>query len=144
MAATLIANPGCNSMSYDLTEQERNAALQLNADYRYDHFISKVAQYQSLWILKDADGLKLLQAEDATCLPVWPHADYARTWAVDEWAGCEPQSITLPIWLERWVDGLTQDGLEVAVFPLREEMGIIESPAELADTLREKLAAQEE
>jgi len=131
-------------MSYALTEQERNAALQLNADYRYDHFISKVAQHQTLWILKDAQGIKLLQAEDATCLPVWPHPDYAKTWAVDEWADSEPQSITLQIWLERWVDGLAQDGLEVAVFPLREEMGIIEAPAELAESLRDKLAQQAE
>mgnify|MGYP002137545917 CR=1 FL=1 len=29
-------------MSYELSDTERNAAVQLNADYRYDHFISKV------------------------------------------------------------------------------------------------------
>ena len=50
-------------MSYELSDTERNAALQLNADYRYDHFISKVAQHQQLWTLKDEKGLLLLESE---------------------------------------------------------------------------------
>lgn len=129
-------------MSYELTDTERNAAQQLNADYRYDHFISKVAQHGALWILKDEQGLLLLQDEEETSLPVWPHPDYAKEWASGDLARYQPQSITLAVWLDRWVEGLTQDGISVAVFPLPDGMGIIEDAADLAEALQDKLSQQ--
>jgi hypothetical protein len=126
-------------MSYELSDTERNAALQLNADYRYDHFISKVAQHQLLWVLKGDKGLLLLESEGDVCLPLWPHPDYAQAWIKDELASYELQSITLEIFLKRWAEGLEQDGIAVAVFPLPDESGLVEDASELAATLEEKL-----
>ena len=127
-------------MSYELTELERNAALRLNADYRYEHFISKVARSGELWALKDENGLLFLKSDnDETCLPVWPHAEYAQLWAVGDQAHYQPQSITLKIWLERWIDGLTQDGIAVTVFPIQGEENLVEEPSELAESLNKKL-----
>ena len=51
-------------MSYELTELERSAALRLNADYRYDHFVSKVARSGELWALKDENGLLFLNSDN--------------------------------------------------------------------------------
>lgn len=129
---------------YPLTDTERNAALQLNADYRYDHFISKVAQHGLLWVLKNEQGLLLLKDEEDTCLPVWPHPDYAQTWVQGELAAYEPQSITLEIFLERWADGLTQDGVALAVFPLADAPGTVVDAAELAEALADKLDAADD
>lgn len=127
-------------MSYELTELERNAALRLNADYRYDHFVSKVARSGELWALKDENGLLFLNSDsDENCLPVWPHPDYAKLWAVGDLERYQPQAITLKIWLERWIDGLTQDGIDVAVFPVQGEENMVETPAELAESLNKKL-----
>lgn len=109
-------------MSYELTETERNGAMNLNAEYRYDHFVMKVARSGELWALKDENGLLFLSADEGEhCLPVWPHAEYAKTWATGDFANYEPQSITLAIWLERWIDGLTQDNISVAVFPIQDQ-----------------------
>ena len=126
-------------MSYELSDTERNAALQLNADYRYDHFIAKVAQHQLLWVLKGDKGLLLLESEGDVCLPLWPHPEYAQAWIQDELASYELQSITLEVFLERWAEGLEQDNIAVAVFPLPDETGIVEDASELAETLVEKL-----
>ncbi len=126
-------------MSYELSDTERNAALQLNADYRYDHFISKVAQHQQLWTLKDEKGLLLLESEGDVCLPLWPHSSYAQDWVKDELASYVPQSITLEVFLERWAEGLEQDQIAVAVFPLPDAAGIVEEASELAETLADKL-----
>lgn len=127
-------------MSYELTETERNGAMNLNAEYRYDHFVMKVARSGELWALKDENGLLFLSADEGEhCLPVWPHAEYAKTWATGDFANYEPQSITLAIWLERWIDGLTQDNISVAVFPIQDQENLIVEATELADALTKKL-----
>ena len=96
-------------MSYELSDTERNAALQLNADYRYEHFISKLVEHEELFILTDEHGVMMLTTDDEDCIPVWPHPEYAKAWAEGEWAQCKPQSITLKVWLEKWIDGMEQD-----------------------------------
>ncbi|NCB60206.1 MAG: DUF2750 domain-containing protein, partial [Gammaproteobacteria bacterium] len=72
-------------------------------------------------------------------LPVWPHPDYAKLWAVGDLERYQPQAITLKIWLERWIDGLTQDGIDVAVFPVQGEENMVETPSALAESLTKKL-----
>lgn len=128
------------TMSYELTETERNAALQLNADYRFDHFISKLVEHEELFVLTDEHGVMMLTTEDEDCIPVWPHPEYAQAWAEGEWAECKPQSITLKVWLERWVEGMEQDELCVAVFPTPDQEGIVLEPADVADAVAQKQA----
>ncbi len=126
-------------MSYSMTETERNGALNLNSEYRYDLFVSKVFQHGLMWTLKGPEGLLFLAADDNEhCLPVWPHEDFAQLWAQGEFAGFEPQSITLEIWQSRWVDGLTQDNISLAVFPLLEQENLIIEAAELNEAFLKK------
>ena len=57
-----------------------------------------------------------------------------------EWADCKPQSITLKVWLERWIDGMEQDELCVAVFPTPDQEGIVLEPVGVADAIAQKQA----
>ena len=50
----------------------------------------------------------------------------------------QPQSITLKVWLERWVDGMEQDELCVAVFPTPDQEGMVLDPADVADAIAQK------
>lgn len=130
-------------MTYELSETEKNGALNLNAEYRYDHFVLKVARSGQLWALKDDDGLLFLTADEGEyCLPVWPHEDYAALWATGDFAGYKPQAITLDIWMEKWIDGLTQDNISIAVFPIHEQENLIVDAVELADSLQKKVEAE--
>lgn len=130
-------------MSYELSDSERNGALQLNADYRFEHFISKVAEHESLYILTDEHGVMMLTTEDEDCIPVWPHPDYANAWAQGEWANCKAQEVTLKVWLERWVDGMEQDEVYVAVFPTPDQEGIVLEPADVAEAILQKQAKRQ-
>lgn len=127
-------------MSYTLTDTERNAALSLNADYRYDHFITKLVEHGELYVLTDEHGVMMLTTEDEDCIPVWPHPEYAEAWASGEWADCKPQAITLKVWMDRWIAGMEEDELCVAVFPTVDQEGIVVEPGEVADAIEKKLA----
>ena len=81
---------------------ELQQAMTLDADGRYTFFIQQAVANGKLWILKDEQGCMLLTADEDDCIPVWPHADYAKAWAAEEWANCEPYAVPLKTWLDRW------------------------------------------
>src|SRR6056297_3316225 len=102
-----------------MRDEALGAILGLDGEERYDFFLSQVAAERAVWILVNADNrfLKISSDVDGVeYLPVWPAADFA----VDYAAGTDeltPLSISLPEFFQRWVPGLTRDGLEVGVLP---------------------------
>lgn len=122
-------------MSYSLSKKDYASVLKLPADQRYEYFIAQVVGSKEIWSLANADGWVAFSSEGDACLPVWPHPDYARAWAVDDWSDCEPQSIELDVWLERWLPGMEADGTLIVVFPNEMEEGVIVSPAEMEESL---------
>ncbi len=130
-------------MSYELTQQERESAPRLNAQERYDLLVSKLVEQGELWILRDDQGCMLLNTEEEeSCIPVWPHPDFARQWATGDWAGAKPEAISLAVWLERWIPGMEEDDVTVAVFPTPDSMGTLAYPYELQASIEKKLAKQ--
>jgi hypothetical protein len=125
-------------MSYPLTTQEFQAALQLNADYRHAHFVSKVAQSGLIWLLKNNEGLLFLSSDsDELCLPLWPHEEYAKLW-LEQFPGYELQSLPIHIWFEHWVPALEEQGISIAVFPMPDQENSIMNITELAQSIQEK------
>lgn len=127
-------------MSKSLSHDEFHAISGSSADERYDYFVDAVIQWQQVWTLSSDKGTVLMSSEGEDCLPVWPHSDFASQWATGDWSDCSPMSIDLPAWLERWLPGLEEDGLVIAVFPGTEEEGIVVAPQDLRQAL---LARQE-
>ncbi|AEY00973.1 hypothetical protein GU3_06085 [Oceanimonas sp. GK1] len=126
-------------MSYSLTEQDKATVLALGDDERFNHFVNRVCEQEEIWILTDEHGCMMLTTDDdEDCIPVWPHADYAKDWAVGDWKDCTPEAISLNVWLKRWVPGMTDDELLVAVFPTADETGVVVEPYELKDALDRK------
>ncbi len=121
---------------------EHDDPLSLDAEGRYAYLVREAVAQQTLWILKDAGGSMLLVADGEECIPVWPSAEQARAWADGDWSQGEPHAIPLKTWLDRWVKGMTEDGLCVAVFPLPDEAGVVEQPQDFADSLLRRLAKQ--
>lgn len=89
-------------------------------------------------VLQDNDGCVMLTTDDEDCIPVWPSEETASLWAVDDWQDCRPLSIGLAEWLERWVPGMEDDELYVAVFPMLEDLGVVIPPHELEQRLAPK------
>lgn len=113
-------------MSYSLTTTEFNAALQLNADYRYQHFFTKVKKGLEVYVLKKNDEILFLETSDEevpeeniNVLAVWCHEDYAKQYAAtnDFCKDYVPQSISLAIFLEKWLPTFAESKVELAIFP---------------------------
>ncbi|ANG63481.1 hypothetical protein A8C75_14045 [Marinobacterium aestuarii] len=129
-------------MTYKLTEQQRGKVIARDAQERFDHFLQKVADWEEIWSLSDAEGCVMLNTDDGeSCLPVWPHPDYALDWATDGWEGCEALKIDLQAWFERWSPGLDEDGILVAVFPRADEEGVLLSAGDLTESIEALLGA---
>lgn len=129
-------------MTYKLTEQQRAKVQAREAQDRFDHFLEKSADWEEIWSLADGEGCVMLTTEDGeSCLPVWPHPDYALDWATDGWEGCEPLKIDLESWFERWAPGLEEDGILVAVFPRLDDEGVLVSSRELSEAIEEVFGA---
>lgn len=127
-------------MTYQLSPEEFQTIQAQDAEQRYHHFLQQAVTQGEIWILKDQEGCVSLSADDEDCIPVWPHPDYARAWAGDEFADCETYAVPLKTWLDRWVKGMHEDGVSVAVFPLADADGVVEDPETVADDLLRKMA----
>lgn len=126
-------------MSYTLSATDKAAAQQLNDDERFNYFVNKAHEHQEVWILTDEHGCMMLTTEDEEdCIPVWPHADFAKEWAVGDWSQCRAEAISLAVWHSRWAPGMEEDELLVAVFPTNDESGMVVDPRELDAALARK------
>jgi hypothetical protein len=127
-------------MSYQLTDQERQAVAALPADQRYDYFTTKVAEWEQIWSLRNVEGWVVVSSDDGEeCMPVWPHADFAAEWATGDWDDCSPAAVPLDVWLARWTPGMEKDGSMVAIFPSADEEGVVVTPTDLRDSLHAEL-----
>ncbi|MDH2431902.1 DUF2750 domain-containing protein [Pokkaliibacter sp. MBI-7] len=128
-------------MAYPLNKKDYTKVLGMKADQRYQHLIDKVADFGEVWSLYSEDGWVVLMTEDdESCLPIWPHPDYASAWATGDWADCQPKAIELDEWMTRWIPGMKEDGTLLAVFPGDDEDGVVVTPEELAASLQEALS----
>jgi hypothetical protein len=123
-------------MSYLLTDTEFNAALQLNADYRYQHFFSKIKKNLVVYVLRKEQEILFLESTDEdsenNILPVWCHEDYAAKYTENN-ETCEkytPQAISLAIFLEKWIPTMASSNGELAIFPTTNSDCTIISAAE--------------
>ena len=108
-------------MPYRLTAKESEAVSALPPDERLRHLVKRVADWEEVWSLREPNGWALSRgASGEVAAPFWPHPDYAQRCAAGEWAGCEPQTIALDAFFERWLPGLARDGRVAAVFPTPE------------------------
>lgn len=91
---------------------------ELDAEGRYEYFLSRAARTEQVWLLRSPDGdWAIITAEDGTeVLPVWPDERYAAEAASGPWAGDEPTSLPVDLWLE----ALEHEAL---VFPDNEDVG---------------------
>lgn len=119
-------------MAYTLSSQELQAVENLPAEQRYQYLITQILETGQVWSLHSPEGWAVVSSEGDECLPIWPHPDFAALWATDDWADCKPKAIDLITWTSRWLPGMEADGTMLAVFPNRNEEGVVISPAEMA------------
>lgn len=123
-------------MTYQLSQKEQEAVSRLSAEARLEHFIKRVADWEAVWSLRNAEGWVLSQTSPGQmAAPFWPHPSYATACALNEWADCEPQPIELRVFMERWLPGIAKDKRLLAVFPTPSSSGAIASPESVLQSL---------
>ncbi len=118
-----------------MSPEEHKALSEMSAEERYDYLMEAIVENEQVWTLKSDEGMVLMSAEGAECLPIWPHAEFAKEWASGNWADCSPSSIDLDSWMARWLPGMEEDGYSLAIFPSANEEGIVITPRELREAL---------
>ncbi|MFC7002939.1 DUF2750 domain-containing protein [Pseudobowmanella zhangzhouensis] len=53
---------------------------------------------------------------------------FVKEWINEDWAHCRPHKISLQDWQQKWLPGLADDDLDIIVFPLQHDGGVVESP----------------
>lgn len=128
----------------ELPEPQRSALLSSPGPARFKHFVSRAADCERLWGLRDASGWVALADETgALGFPVWPHPDYATACATETWAGSLPAEIDVHEFTEEWLPDMAARAVSVAVFPTPSMKGVWMKPEELQQHLAEELGKYE-
>lgn len=111
-------------------------AARASADDRQRYLLRAAEASAQLWILCDDEGFVMMQSDQERCVPVWPEAALAEAWATGDWADCAPFAVDVGTWHERWTRGLTDDGIQVALFPAEDDDVVVLTPDAFAELLR--------
>ncbi|WP_191602774.1 DUF2750 domain-containing protein [Marinomonas algicola] len=122
-------------MSQELSVDQRVMLLASPDEERLTYFIEQVNVSNEVWSLSNDQGFVMVETDEGDCVMVWPDAEFAAQWAVDDWDDCEPVSIDLDTFKSTWLPSLITDEVSIAVFPNIEDEGKLLS----AVTLTEKL-----
>ena len=131
-------------MTWKIHKKEIENVLNMNGPERYDYFIRKLADWEEVWSLKAEGGWAMVSSSDSDkCIPFWPHSEYARICARDQWEEYSPKAIKIEAFMEKWLVGMSNDGINVAVFQLPQNKGVIVSPEKMLRDLRSELEQYE-
>ena len=119
----------------DLSERQRAAILQLNAEYRLAHFRRALQEQQVLYIVTDADGPCLLEDRlpdsdgmRRQVLPVFSHACFAEHYiAAQALAGAQVSGVSLAAFRDHWQPFLSEHGILLGVMPVAEDCCVLDT-----------------
>lgn len=125
---------------YRFGNGEIEAVLATDAETRYRYFIKRVADWEQVWGLRNADGWVLAAKDDGQQVALfWPFEAYAQRAAVEQWHDTEPTPIPLEAFMERWLPGLAGDERLVCVLPGVDGRGPVVPPMTLRDDIQDEL-----
>ncbi|WP_438466402.1 DUF2750 domain-containing protein [Marinomonas sp. PE14-40] len=122
-------------MSEELSVEQRVHLLASADDERMAYFVKQVKTFEQVWSLSNEEGFVMVETDEGDCVMVWPDADFAAQWAVDDWDDCEPVSVPLTEFKTNWLPSLEADNIDIAVFPNIEDEGKLIKANELAEAL---------
>lgn len=123
-------------MSSEISSEKAKQLVLLDPQQRAEYLLNEFLSSKTIWILRDEHGCVMLNTEEEDCVPVWPHKESALMWATGEWSDCVAVDLSLKDWQEKWLSGLEEDELAIAVFPDLDGEGIVLYPHEFAEELK--------
>ena len=101
-------------------------------------FVERVAASGIVWGLKNAAGWAVCDSngeQGGDVMPFWSDRAYAVRAAVDDWSDYEPTEIPIAVFIDRWLQGMTEDEVLVGTNWDTSNRGFEIAAAELAEEL---------
>ncbi|MGR0278431.1 DUF2750 domain-containing protein [Marinomonas dokdonensis] len=117
----------------ELSMDERVQLLVAPDSERLAYFVEQAKATETVWSLSNDEGFVMVETDDGDCVMVWPDAEFASQWAIEDWEDCEPVAVSLDIFKSQWLPSLAMDKITVAVFPNIEDEGSLSSAEELTE-----------
>ncbi|UII55676.1 DUF2750 domain-containing protein [Cytobacillus spongiae] len=118
--------------------KEVNAVINLPASKRYGYFIKKVVDFEEIWGLYKDGWATTENSEGEVLVPFWPKSEFADLCCVEQWKDYKPQKIHLDDFINKWVPGMSNDRLKIAVFWYNNDSTVVD-PNRLLSDLEEEL-----
>ena len=132
--------------TWEMNDEEFRAVSALPPGERYNHFVKRVADWEWVWALEQADGKGLVQAVDddgVSYLAVWPHPRYAEACAVGDSRGTAPAAIEVHDWAVEILPRLADEGTRLVVFETPGQQGFIVPPEGMKEDIESELSLYE-
>lgn len=113
-----------------VSPQERATVTALDGPKRYEYFVKKVVDWETVWSLWDAGWVAASDDSGVGLLPLWPAKEYAEQLALDDWSAAEAREIRIENCFEL-LRRIEENGMKVAVFMTRGDKGVVRSSADL-------------
>ncbi|MEO9655154.1 DUF2750 domain-containing protein [Marinomonas sp.] len=117
----------------ELSMDERVQLLVAPDSERLAYFVEQAKATETVWSLSNEEGFVMVETDDGDCVMVWPDAEFASQWAIEDWEDCEPVAISLEVFTSQWLPSLAMDKITVAVFPNIGDEGNLSSAEELTE-----------
>ncbi len=133
-------------MSKEISDGEFRGVTALTGPERYSHFVRQVADFGEVWSLRTQEGWVSMGTDSGSrSMPVWPHRRFAEVFATGDWSNAKAESIDINAWMERWLPGMSSDGIQVAVFPVvaPRQQGVVVDPDQLRRDMEKELEQYE-
>lgn len=132
------------SMTYTLNPRQYEAVLALGCDKRCEHFVSKVADNEQLWVARNPEGwLMPLTPQGLQYCPVWPHRDYAQNIVDEHFPGHQAVVLPLDRFMAQWLPNFERNKVKVAIFPNKAWEFQLMEPDDLLSCLKQEMTLYE-
>ena len=114
--------------------------LRLDAGGRYRRLVTRVADTELAWGLRDSSGWIAVADDSGTpLLPLWPDPEFAELMARGDWIYCTTEPLPLARLLEEVLPALEADSRGVAIFMTPSDVGIVPAIDAISADLRAEL-----
>ena len=115
----------------------------LSAEDRYGYFISKVADFEEVWLIKDGNRYVTLgDTNDQITIPVLPEKEFADLLLTEDWSECIVERMDLYKFMD-WLDQLQEENIRIAGFPKDNFKAVVVEPEEMKNHLLYELQQYE-
>ncbi len=123
-----------------ISQKEIESICKLPPFDRYNYFIKRVADFETMYTLvNDAGNLVLSEIEDKYLLPFWSAQVYAELNIANEWEKYTVKKVTLEEFEDDYIDMIVENNYLINIFPIDNKTGFVVDVNEFARDLADEM-----